>query len=168
MPSKTKGTLRLVLLNQRTSLCYRGKVPFRRRIYTEDKAKAVAAVLGTEFLAAQTIFHQDDLKKRMYRIMATCQNRCFGKKDDHPVHTWFVNVLPITFVQNILAAQWLVRNSSTSPNQQRRPLPSLLSLYFFYGGCWIEEKGDLVPTWHKLPLRVQITVNKHSSTEDSR
>ena len=31
------------------------------------------------------------------------------------------------FLQIILAAKWLVRHSSTSPKQQRRPLPSLLS-----------------------------------------
>ena len=36
------------------------------------------------------------------------------------------DVLPKTFLQIILAAKWLVRHSSTSPNQQRRPLPSLL------------------------------------------
>ena len=37
-----------------------------RRIYTEDKAKVVAAVWGTyfiQFLAALAIFHQDYLKK---------------------------------------------------------------------------------------------------------
>ena len=40
----------------------------RRRIYTEKKAKVVAAVWGTEFiefLAALAILHQDDLKTRM-------------------------------------------------------------------------------------------------------
>ena len=49
---------------------------------TEEKAKVVAAVWGTEmiqFLAALAIFHQDDLKKRMNRIKATWRNRCFGK-----------------------------------------------------------------------------------------
>ena len=35
-----------------------------------------------------------------------------------------------TFVQIILAAKWLVRPSNTSPHQQRRPLPSLLSLSY--------------------------------------
>ena len=38
----------------------------RRRIKTEEKAKVVAAVWGTElikFLAALAFFHQDDLKK---------------------------------------------------------------------------------------------------------
>ena len=37
--------------------------PHRRRIYTEEKAKVVTAVWGTEFirfLAALTILHQDD------------------------------------------------------------------------------------------------------------
>ena len=40
----------------------------RRRIYTEEKAKVVAAVWGTELiqlLAAQAILHQYDLKNRM-------------------------------------------------------------------------------------------------------
>ena len=40
----------------------------RRRIYTEDKGKVVAAVWGTEFipfLAMLAVFHQDDMKKRM-------------------------------------------------------------------------------------------------------
>ena len=35
------------------------------------------------------------------------------------------------FVQIILAAKQSVRQSSTSPKQQRRPLPALLSLSFF-------------------------------------
>ena len=42
--------------------------PHRRRINTEEKAKVVAAVWGTEFikfLAALAIFHQTDLKNRM-------------------------------------------------------------------------------------------------------
>ena len=44
----------------------------RRRIKTEEKAKVVTAVRGTEliqFLAALAISHQDDSKKRMNRIM---------------------------------------------------------------------------------------------------
>ena len=43
-------------------------VVLRRRIYTEEKAKVVAAVWSTEFiqfLAALAIFHQDDLNNRM-------------------------------------------------------------------------------------------------------
>ena len=42
--------------------------PHRRRTNTEEKAKVVAAVWGKEFiqfLAALSILHQDDLKKRM-------------------------------------------------------------------------------------------------------
>ena len=41
---------------------------YRRRIYTEEKAKVVAAVWGAEciqFLAALAILHQDGTKKRM-------------------------------------------------------------------------------------------------------
>ena len=39
---------------------------------------------------------------------------------------------PKTFVQIILAANWLVRHSSMSPKQLRQPFPSLLFLSFFY------------------------------------
>ena len=52
--------------------------------------------------------------------------------DDYPVHTIpnhhqaKLDILPETFIQLILAA-------TTSPEQQRRPLPYLLSLSFFYG-----------------------------------
>ena len=58
--------------------------------------------------------------------------------DVHQIHTipnqpTKMDVLPKTFVQIILAANWLVRHSSPSPKQQGRPLPSLLSLSFFYG-----------------------------------
>ena len=40
----------------------------RRRIYTEEKAKVVAAVWGLEFiqfLAALAVMQKDDMKKRM-------------------------------------------------------------------------------------------------------
>ena len=79
--------------------------------------------------------------ERMNRIKATWRNGCFEKMDDHPFHMTCsipnhhptkMDVLPKFFVQIILAAKWLVRHSSTSPKQQRRPLPSLLSLSFFY------------------------------------
>ena len=59
--------------------------------------------------------------------------------DDHQVHTIpnyvpssKMDVLTKTFVQIILAAKQLVRHSRTSLNQQRRPLPSPLSLSLFY------------------------------------
>ena len=47
---------------------------------------------------------------------------------------WMFILFTKTFVQIILATEWLVQHSSTSPKQQRRPLPSLLSSSFFYGG----------------------------------
>ena len=58
--------------------------------------------------------------------------------DDHPIHTITnhhptkMDILQNTFVQIIIAAKCLMRHSSTYPNQQRRPLPSLLSLSFLY------------------------------------
>ena len=56
------------------------------------------------------------------------------QENDHLVHTIRnhhppkMDVLPKTFLQIILAANWLGRYSGTSHNQQRRPLPSLLSV----------------------------------------
>ena len=47
------------------------------------------------------------------------------------LHPAKIDVNPKTFIQIILAAKWLMVNSSTYPNQQRRPLPSLLYLSFF-------------------------------------
>ena len=97
----------------------------KRRIKTEEKAKVVTAVWGTElfkFVATLAISHQDDLKKRMIRITASWRNGCFGNMNDHPVqtipnhHPTKMDVLPKPFVQIILAAKWLVRHSSTSPN----------------------------------------------------
>ena len=55
----------------------------RRRTKTEEKAKVVAAVWGTEmmqFLAALAILHQDALKKGINRITATWWNGCFEKR----------------------------------------------------------------------------------------
>ena len=45
----------------------------RRRIKTEEQAKVVAAVWGTEliqFLASPVLFHQDDLKNRTNGYLA--------------------------------------------------------------------------------------------------
>ena len=44
-----------------------------------------------------------------------------------------------TFVKIILAAKWLVQHFRPPTIQQRRPLPSLLSLSFFYElSCWVQ------------------------------
>ena len=48
-------------------------------------------------------------------------------------HTPKMDVLSTNFLQIILAAKCIAGHSSTSPNQQRRPLPSLLYKSFFYG-----------------------------------
>ena len=92
------------------------QVAHRRRIKTEEKAKAIAA-----FLAALAIFHQDDFNKRMNRTTATWRNGFLEKMADHSVHTILnhyptrMDVLPKMFVQIILASKWLVRHSSTRP-----------------------------------------------------
>ena len=60
----------------------------RKRIETEERAKVVADAWGTEliqFLAALLFLHQDDLKKRVNIITATCWKGCFEKMDDQPV-----------------------------------------------------------------------------------
>ena len=50
-----------------------------------------------------------------------------------------MDVLPKAFLKIILAAKWLVWHSRTSPNQQRRPLPSLLS-----DSCSMRKLFDLM------------------------
>ena len=80
-----------------------------------------------------------------------------------------MDVLPKTFVQIILAAKWLVRHSSMSPSQQRRPLPSLLSLSLFYvvQSC-LQQNSQFVaslksskkfPDWHVF---TSCTCEQHS------
>ena len=52
---------------------------------------------GTELLkcfAALAIIHQDGLMKRINRIMAIWRKGCFGKMNDHLVHT-ILNHYPI-------------------------------------------------------------------------
>ena len=92
-------------------------------IYTEEKAKVVAAACGIEllqFLAVLAILYQDDWKNsikctrmivRIYRMkiilffqLSWCKISCASKN--------FINVLPL--------------------QQQRRPLPSILYKSFFY------------------------------------
>ena len=54
--------------------------------------------------------------------------------DDHLVYTTpnkpppKINVISKTVLQITLAAKWLVKLSITSPKQQRRPMPSLMSI----------------------------------------
>ena len=64
-----------------------------RRIYTEEKAKVVAAVRGTEFnqfLFAPAILHQDDLNNRI--------NSSFSSYHPGAIHPFLLIIL----VQNIL------------------------------------------------------------------
>ena len=104
---------------------------------TEEKAKVITIVWGTEtiqFHAALQIQHQDDLKKKINRRKDVWQNGCFRKMDYLLVHTKPNPLLPNgssskNVLQIILAANWLVGHSIPSPKQQRRPLPSFLSVY---------------------------------------
>ena len=62
------------------------------RICTEEEAKVVAAVWGTEFIQFHAalciqIQRQDYLKKWNNGKMDTWQNGCFEKMDDLPVPT---------------------------------------------------------------------------------
>ena len=94
---------------------------YRRWINTEEKAKVVAAVWGTELIQFLDAL-QDDLKKRINRITATWRNGCFEKMDDPQVHTTpnhqptKMDVFPKTFLHVILSVKWVVRHSSTSTN----------------------------------------------------
>ena len=68
------------------------RITHKRKIYTEDKAKVVASVWGTEFihfLAVLAVLHQDDMNKRV-----NCTRVIYGKGGIHPT-------LQIVLVENI-------------------------------------------------------------------
>ena len=71
----------------------------------------------------------------MNRITATWRNGCFGKMDDRPVHTvpnhhpTKMDVLPKAFVQIILAANGLVRHSSTFVTQPTATIFAFSSVF---------------------------------------
>ena len=140
----------------------------RRRIKTEEKAKVVADVQGTEliqFLAALAIFHQDDLKKRMNRITATWRNGCFGKMDDYLVHTipnhhlTKMDGLSKTVVQIILNGQCGLQ---VRPPTNSDDLFLLFCLYpssmLANGGCGIFQYGLKTHELFGLQFIVQIFI----------
>ena len=110
-------------------------VPYNVLIAEEDrregKSRRCCLMDGVDLIPCRTT----DLarKKWMNRKRNTWRNGCFGKMDDLPVptttnhHPPKMDVLSKIFLQIFLAAKWLVQHSSTSPKQQQRPLPSLLS-----------------------------------------
>ena len=99
---------------------------------------AAAGARGTYCWGDSSYFARGWFVEKEYRITATWRNGCFEKMAVHSVHTipnhrpTKMDVLPKTFVQIILAAKWFARHSRMSRNQQRRPLPSLLYLSYFY------------------------------------
>ena len=94
----------------------------RRRINTEEKAKVVAAVWGTEFiqfLAAQAVLPRAILKNRKNSPFSFKSSWCnsFYSSNRHRGKQ--------------LARQGITVNKISSPRQERRLLPFLLSLSFF-------------------------------------
>ena len=115
--------------------------------------------LCTSIFAALAIFHHDELKKRMNRITATWRNGCFGKNrwssgSHHtklPTHQ--NGISPKNFCSNHPCSYciWLVRHSSLSLNQQRRPLPLLPSSSFFYGTSLLTDIFNIKKRVHYRP-----------------
>ena len=69
------------------------------------------------WIEERTLGRMDTSEKYMIILFTTTPNHHPSKMDDRPK----------SFLKINLAAKRLVRHSSTSPNQKRRPLPSLLS-----------------------------------------
>ena len=101
------------LFGQKSNYKYSVYSPHRTRIRTEEKAKVVTAIWGTElikFIAALAILHQDDLKMGM--------NSSYSSFCPSAIHS----ILQIVLVQN----SYRGRNEQIQhPKQQQRPLPSL-------------------------------------------
>ena len=54
----------------------------------EGKGRRCCSGDGIASIPCSTsILYRDDMLKRMYIITATWRNGCYGKMDDHPVHT---------------------------------------------------------------------------------
>ena len=85
----------------------------------------------------------------MNRRTDAWQNGYFRKMDDHRVHTTpnphppKMDFLSKTFLQIILAAKWLVQHSSMSHKQQRRSLPTLLSVSSSIMDCTYTQATSL-------------------------
>ena len=91
------------------------RLAYRKRMYTEVKAKIVAAAWGTELL------HQDNLKNRM--------NSPFSSYDPGAIHPF----LHIILVKNTAEAQQGLKQFCP-PSKAAKPfVPSLLYKSFFYG-----------------------------------
>ena len=110
---------------------------------------------GIDSISFRTTDLPHELKKRMNRIKATCRNGCFEKMDDYPFHTipnqypTKVDVLPKTFVQIFLAAKWLLRHSSTSP--QTTATTFAFSFYFIYSSSMTRSQSqkEEIKNWPK-------------------
>ena len=115
----------------------------RRRIKTEEKAEVIAAVWGTDlipFLAALTILHQDDLKKE---VNSSYSSYCHGAIHLHIVLVQFILFFISSWCNSSYSSNhpgtkqlaWQGIKSILSTKQQRRPLPSLLSLSLLHYNC---------------------------------
>ena len=78
-----------------------------------------------------------------------------------------MDVHPKSFVKIILAVKWLARHSSKFPNQQWRPLPSLLTLSFFYAirqrVSWNKPHVLLYTVFKVIYLKQKNTFDSHPS-----
>ena len=108
---------------------------------------------GIESFTCRTIAikRQVDLKNRMNRGTDTWRNGCFGNIDDPPVHPT-PNHLPPKICRcsltNISSNHPFPLNGYYSiqvcpPNQQRRPLPFLLSDTFYKAGIQLPRQKPL-------------------------
>ena len=94
---------------------------FSTRMIWRKKMNRITAIL----YLAQWLIWKNGWSSRLHHTKLTPYQNGFSPKK--------------TFVQIIIAANWLEWHSSmmyTSTNQQRQPLPSALSLSFFYGSTF--------------------------------
>ena len=132
-PWTTWARLSVAYTRMRSSISY--PIEEEESDRREDKGRRCCLGDGIHSIPYRTTdLPSEDLKKRMNRRTDDWQNGCFRKMDDHLVHTSpnyhppKMDVLSKTLLQ--IVANWLERHSIPSPKQQRRPLPSLLSVFF--------------------------------------
>ena len=95
------------------------------KIRQKGKQRSSLLVGGTEQIqlhAALAIWCQNDLQKRVNRRLNTWRNGCFGKMDDHPVHT----------TPNHHPPKWMFLKKNVSSNHPCRYIASAPFKYILY------------------------------------
>ena len=87
------------------------------------------------------------MKKKMYRIKVTWRNKCFGKMDDHPVHTT-PNHQPTTLPKWMFSRKLLFKSALLLKSVAFKYIPQTTATTFAFSSVFI------LLLWHILQEKV--------------